>query len=91
MLATLGNRLSSLTEPDKTLSVSSSSDDTLDPVPMQSSLRREFSFLCSHATHHLAVIALIMGQFGLVAPPSLGVAASTKKHLQESSASVVAD
>jgi uncharacterized damage-inducible protein DinB len=79
-IVTLCNRLALLGGLEGHISVTSSSDPQLDPVRMGSTLRRELSFLCSHTTHHLAVIALLMISTGRQPRDELGAAASTLKH-----------
>ncbi|MCB1693499.1 MAG: hypothetical protein KDI19_12100 [Pseudomonadales bacterium] len=43
----------------------------------RTSVEREIAFLESHATHHLAIVSIIMRLIGLAPKPDLGVAAST--------------
>lgn len=49
----------------------------------QSSVERELQFLCSHAVHHFALIAVILRLNGRSPAEGFGVAPSTLRHWQE--------
>ena len=49
-----------------------------------SSVDRELQFLCSHAVHHYALIAVILRLNGEEPPADFGVAPSTLRHWRES-------
>lgn len=50
---------------------------------METSLGRELDFVASHATHHLAIVALLASVHGIAVPAELGVAASTLRHRRD--------
>ncbi|RUO23014.1 hypothetical protein CWE09_13870 [Aliidiomarina minuta] len=50
---------------------------------LATNLARELDFVCSHTIHHLALIRIIMTDFGVEAEPSIGVHASTLEYQQK--------
>ncbi|WP_062263980.1 DinB family protein [Endozoicomonas arenosclerae] len=54
--------------------------DSGQSIETSSSIIRELLFLQSHTTHHLALIALMLGQEGIKLPVDFGVATSTRLH-----------
>lgn len=51
------------------------------PVTVESNLERELLFLSGHTIHHIAIMALLVREQGILLPDRLDVAFSTAAHL----------
>lgn len=58
-------------------------DKTSSPIWCRSTLRREFQFLCSHTTHHYALIAILCRMQDIDPGTAFGVSPSTLRYNQE--------
>lgn len=84
-LESIGRRLSELAVEgdDGPLAVIA---ETSSGIALRSSTVRELEFLLSHTIHHYALIAVIARSLGCEPADTFGMAPSTLKHLQNSSA-----